>query len=167
MQVSCDRESISFYLSCFCEAYLLYELPFFSDSLARQRVNPSKYYPVDVALVRSVSTKSSLDNGYLLETIVFLHLRRQRLELAYAVTEGGFEIDFLVRKPETGETFAVQVSYALEDAKTRERELRALRDLSGHMDVARCLVVTWDEEARFDDTTIEVVPVWRFFLDSL
>lgn len=162
--IKCDRESISQYLDYFCQAYLLYRVPLRTDSFAQSRVNPSKFYPVDVALVRAMNTKQSLDKGYLLESLVFLHLRRRGLIIEYGITKSGYEIDFLVRERNSAEFDAIQVCYDLSDKQTEIRECRALHEVRKHLPVKRCVIVTWDDAFSQKDG-IDCVPAWQYLLD--
>ncbi len=163
MNVSCDRESLSLYVDYFCKAYILYAVPFHTDSLAQSRVNPPKIYPVDVGIVRAMNTKQSLDNGHLLETLVFLHLRRNGYQVEYLVTKNGFEVDFIAGRKFEHEYTVIQVCHTLSDVKTLERETRALVDVMDSLAAKECLIVTWNEEKELDHG-IRVVPVWKFLL---
>jgi predicted AAA+ superfamily ATPase len=159
-----DREKIGDYITCFCNAYLFYSVPFHSDSMAQKLVNPPKIYLVDVGMVRAMNSKRAADNGHLLENLVFLHLRRKGFEIEYLVTRDGFEVDFVDYHKFDREYHLYQVSYELNDSATLERELRAFKSAANYIKAVETTIVTWDTERDFDDG-IRAVPAWKFLLD--
>ena len=159
-----DREKIGDYITCFCNAYLFYSVPFHTDSLAQKQVNPPKIYLVDVGMVRALNSKRAADKGHLLENLVFMHLRRKGFEVEYLVTRDGFEVDFVAYHKYDREYHLFQVSYELSDSATLERELRAFKSAANYIKAVETTIVTWDTERDFDDG-IRAVPAWKFLLD--
>ena len=159
-----DRESIGNYIKYFCQAYLMFEVPFHSESLAQRMVNPPKIYLVDVGLVRAMTSKHSADQGFLLENLVFLHLRRKGFELKYLVTREGYEVDFVACSKFEHKYHLIQVSYAIDSEKTRDREVRALTAAAKLLQPVRMAIVTWDTEMELA-AGIRVIPAWKFLLD--
>ncbi len=164
LDMGVDRNYIKSYLDYFCDAYIFYPVSYKTDSLAQKRNNPDKYYAIDIGLVRAMSSKQSQDKGYLLENLVFLHLRRKGYKIEYLVTRNGYEIDFIAYHPLEREYKIIQVSYTLKDEDTFEREIRALKDVIDYVHSQECLIVTWDEEAELEHG-IKAVPAWKFLLD--
>jgi hypothetical protein len=74
----------------------------------------------------------------------------------------GVEVDFYIPKA----NLAVQVSYALRDAETTERETRALVKMREHLDCDKQVIVTYEDENTLtvDGTTITIIPAWKFIL---
>ena len=136
-------------------------------SLARRNTNPKKIYCIDHALVASVSAQILINSGHLLENLVFVTLRRNHQEIYYYKTRGGREVDFIVPR-RRARLLLVQVCESLVDPATRRRETAALSDAMGELDVTRGTIVTRDEQERIEcpGGTVEVVPIWRFLLDS-
>ena len=164
MGIRCDRDYITQYIDYFCQAYILYQVPFYTDSLSQERVNPAKYYLVDTGMIRAMSTKRSLDNGPLLENLIYLYLRRKGYELKYLVTKKGYEVDFIAINNVTKDTKTIQVCYDLSDEKTFAREVRPLADVREYTNALECLIITWDSEQVLDNG-VKVVPAWKFLLD--
>ncbi|MCQ2380442.1 MAG: ATP-binding protein, partial [Victivallaceae bacterium] len=163
--IKADREGVSTYIDCFCRAYLLFQVPFHSDSLSRKRVNPPKIYATDVGMVRAMNSKQSADNGRLLENLVFLHLRRKGYEVEYLVTDDGYEVDFVAYGKLDREYHLFQVSYEMVSCGTFEREVRALRSASGTIGhPTEMTIVTWNEERDLGNG-IRIVPAWKFLVD--
>jgi len=59
---------------------LIFEVRKFSESTYKKMRNPAKLYPVDTGLCRRTT---SLDQGRLLENLVFLELKRKGQEVFY------------------------------------------------------------------------------------
>ena len=103
-------------------------------SLKVQAVNPDKAYCIDTGLANCVAFRISKDTGRLYENVVFMELTRQGKELYYWKDQKGRETDFLVK--EGGRVvMAVQVSYQMEDEKTRRREVEGLLECLRNFDL--------------------------------
>ena len=135
-------------------------------------MNPKKIYCIDHALVRSVSSGILVNSGHLLENLVFTALRRATPDIFYCRSRTGREVDFVARMPD-GSSMLVQVCESLAEARTRRREVAALRDAMAELNLRSSVLVTRGEpgdaggEQRIavDAGTIEVVAGWRFLLD--
>src|SRR3990170_6588827 len=117
-------ELVSTYMDYFKEAFLLFEMPQFSYSLKTQQKAMKKIFPVDTGLANAVSFRFSEDRGRMLETAIFLELRRRQKETYYYKTDSGKEVDFFVKDKEKNEF--IQVAWDLDDEKTRQREIASL-----------------------------------------
>lgn len=151
------------------DAYALFTVRLFDASLSRQHANPKKIYAVDHALVRSSSTGILVNDGHLLENMVFIDRRRRRLELHYYRTRSGREVDFVWRA-EDGRLNLAQVALrAAEGSDTLAREMMALREALGEQPGSRALLVTLDDQHRHLQTPngdVELIPVWQFLLED-
>ncbi|MCQ2098507.1 MAG: ATP-binding protein [Fibrobacter sp.] len=158
-----NRERISEYLQYFVNAYLIYPVSIRTDSLAVRRTNPDKFYIVDTGLIRAMTPKNDAERGWLLENLVFMHLRRGNNKIEYYINKSGGEVDFLVTDQNSKSRQLIQVAWNMEKSETSDRELSALRLARDEIKVKDCLIVTWDSEAILDDG-IKVVPVWKWCL---
>lgn len=151
------------------DAYALFTVRLFDASLSRQHANAKKIYAVDHALVRSTSTGILVNDGHLLENLVFLDSRRRGRELYYYRTRSGREVDFVWREHDRRLNL-VQVSFhAPEGSDTLARELSSLREALRERPGSRALLVTFDDAPRKLDTpegAVEIVPVWRHLLEG-
>ena len=159
-----NRECISDYLDWLAQAYLIYRVPLRTDSLSVRRMNPDKFYMVDTGLARAVSPKSDESNGWLLENLVYLALRRGDNRIEYCNTKKGDEVDFLVTDKVTKKRRLVQVAWDLSLKSTETRELSALKDARDEIKVSDCTVVTWDGEGESEG--VRIVPVWKWCLEE-
>ena len=158
-----NRERISEYLQYFVNAYLIYPVSIRTDSLAVRRTNPDKFYIVDTGLIRAMTPKNDAERGWLLENLVFMHLRRGNNKIEYYINKSGGEVDFLVTDQNSKSRQLIQVAWNMEKSETSDRELSALRLARDEIKVKDCLIVTWDSETVLDDG-IQVVPVWKWCL---
>lgn len=74
------------------------------------------------------------------------------------------EVDFYI----PDEELAIQVSYRIDDDKTRAREVTALTKLPKVHPCKRRVIITFDEETTIEDSIgiIEVIPCWKWLLDE-
>ena len=166
------KSAVSSYLNWFEDAFFLFTVRIFDASLARANANPKKIYCVDHALVASVSSGILVNAGHLLENLVFTALRRATPDIFYYKSKAGREVDFVARMGD-GSRLLIQVCESLADPRTKQREVAALRDAMGELDLATGVLVTRGGPASLgagerivvDTGTIEVVAAWRFLLD--
>ena len=158
------KNTVGDLLEWFEDAYFLFTTRIFDASLARSNTNPKKIYCIDHALVRSTSSGVLVNDGHLLENIVFLALRRSGAKIYYHRTKGGREVDFAV--PGKNGVELVQVCETLKAAETRERELHALGEAMRELGVKHGTVVTRSEEGveKTDAGEISIQPAWCWLL---
>ncbi len=148
--------TISNFVSYFEDSYLLFTIPKFSYSYKQRLMNPKKAYAIDHGLARVNSVSFSEDKGRILENIVFLQLRRQHPEIYYFREKS--ECDFIV-KDAAGQLLAMQVCYKLDEDNLR-REMKGLREAMDVAGIKKGLIITLDQEDKFDD--INAVPAWKW-----
>ena len=165
LSLPANRESVADYLDWFRDAYLVYPVSVFSDSLAVKRVNPDKYYLIDPGLIRAMCVKNDAERGWMLENVVYMALRRGGGRISYLVNIDGTEVDFHVHDRVSHRERLVQVSYAMSDKSTFAREINALKLARRTTGIGDCTVVTWDDERRMDDG-IRIVPVWKWCIEQ-
>ena len=74
------------------------------------------------------------------------------------------EIDFYVPEQE----WAIQVSYSISDAETRQREVTALEKFAAVQPCRRRTIITYDTEDTITDSKgkIEVIPCWKWMIEQ-
>ena len=157
------------YLEALNDVYLFFSMDLFDYSLKRQIYNPSKIYCIDVALSNSISFRFSRNMGHIYENIVFLELLRRNKEIYYWKSKKGKEVDFIVKEG-LHITEAIQVSFSLEDEKTRQREFQALAEVKDELRAERLTVITDDEEStvpiegKRGQGEINIISLWKWLL---
>jgi uncharacterized protein len=120
------KDTLYNYLEHLEDAFLIYTVPIFTESLRVLETTPKKIYAVDNGLINANTFNLSLNFGKLLENQVYLDLRRQKKEIFYYNTSEGYEVDFITKDQE-GHYEMIQVVWDQTDPATFEREERALK----------------------------------------
>lgn len=173
IQKVCHIKSLSTvknYMQYFSDSYLFFFLKKFDYSVRKQILNPRKVYISDLGFVSRIGFRFSEDFGRLLETIVYLQLKRDRLNIYYHSSKK--ECDFVIFT-DNHISQAIQVTKSIVNPKTRDREVSGLIDAMKSYNLKDGLILTYDEEDKFviEENSIEycikVKPVWKYLLDGL
>lgn len=151
------RDTIADYLTYMQDAYLVFSLSNYTDSLP-ERATIQKHYFFDNGLLNLFITEPDTK---LLENLVAIDLyRRYGDRLLYF--NKNVEVDFYVAEASQ----LVQVSYSIRDAVTRKREVDALKKTAAFLKASNLTIVTYDEEETIveDGFTIEAIPIYKFLL---
>lgn len=119
------KETLYSYLDYLEDAFLVFTVPIFTESLRHMQTTPKKIYAVDNGLLLANTFNLSDNFGKLLENQVYLDLRREGKKVFYYHTADGYEIDFITQDLQ-GKYEMIQVVWDATDPKTLERENRAL-----------------------------------------
>lgn len=106
-RVGLSPDTVSHYLQACEDAYLIFGCPFFAYSEAQRMRHNRKFYAIDTAMRRAISSLGGQDLGKDFENLVFLLLRRKTSEISYWRGKG--EVDFVVNSA-TG-AIPIQVTY--------------------------------------------------------
>jgi hypothetical protein len=166
MSVKCTKNNLYAYIDYLVDAFLFYKVPIHSRSEKSRLVNPAKIYTIDTGLLNAMIFRNSDDFGALLETLVFVHLRRKGYDMEYVSTKKGYETDFFARHRISKKVQLIQVCWDMSDKKTFDRELRGLKSAMDEFSINSGTVVTWDDEISLDNN-INVVPCWKWLLAEL
>ena len=166
MQVKCSKNDLFEFVEYLEEACILYRTELHTTSEKARMVNPDKVYLVDVGLVRAMADDPTANRGWLLENLVYLHLRRNKCQVGYYNTSDGKEVDFHVTDRQSRQRCLMQVCWSLNGAETMKREISPLLKARGELGIDRLLVVTWNEEKTLDGG-IQVVPVWKLLAGNV
>ncbi|GHV91405.1 ATPase [Spirochaetia bacterium] len=156
------------------DAFLVFFVPIYTQSLQKMRVNPQKVYASDPGLALAVQPASTVNLGQRFEQAVYLELRRRfpllrRGGISYYLTRDRREVDFILGDPARQLPAALfQVCVSLKDAQTREREIKALQMAMEELELKKALILTLYErdEIQTDAGLIEVRPAWEWFLEE-
>lgn len=120
------KDTLYSFLEYLEDAFLIYTVPIFTESLRALETTPKKIYAVDNGLINANTFNLSLNFGKLFKNLIYLDLRRQKKEIFYYNTKEGYEVDFITKDIE-GHYELIQVVWDKEDPATFEREERALK----------------------------------------
>ncbi len=120
-----SKDTLYEYLQYIEDAFLVFSVPLYSESIRKVQSNPKKIYAVDTGLVRAFTLDHHKDLGRLFENLIYLDLRRRGLIIHYYLTHDRYEVDFLVQTRQ-GQKELIQVTWDMADNETKIREERAL-----------------------------------------
>lgn len=162
-----SKEFVSNCIDWFEDAYFLFTVKKYDKSFSKQNLNPKKVYCIDHALANSVSPGIAEKKGYLLENLVFVHLRRQSHEIYYYKTRQGNEVDFYWLDVKQS-PHLVQISWDLNNENTRKREIRSLQQAMEETGITKSTLVSnhHSDTIEKDGKTINVVPAWQYLYDT-
>ena len=163
--IPAGREMLYQFLEHLEDTFLVASLPLATDSEKRRQVNPRKVYPADTGLIPVFDRSGKSNAGHALEVAVFHELQRRGDAVGYWKTAEGREVDFAVTTA-NGERELIQVCVSLDDAETRERELRALQEARTEFSDARPFILTLESRLPYPEMPagVAVLPVWEWIL---
>lgn len=158
------------YYSYLKEAFLLVGVNRFSYK-SKDRVRNEKVYVVDTAFVTERNDSFSLENlGWKLENVVCIELMRRVKPLfcdVFYYKETSSQVDFVIAK-DGNAIELIQVSYDVSNEKTRNRELRGLKNAAKSLKCNRLTLITFEEEetVKEDDCVINIIPATKWLLNK-
>jgi hypothetical protein len=152
------------YVSAIMESYLLFQLQMFSYSLKSTMRAGFKPYAIDTGLRNRIAFAFSEDMGWLVENVVFCHLKRLHEEVYYH--SEGSDTDFVVKE---GMRITKRIQVWYDDVSATsipDRELACFqKPLEGH-EAAESILVTNDYEDVIDAAggKVQCIPVAKFLM---
>lgn len=156
------KDTLFEYFSFLNDAYAVFSVPVFRNSVREEQRNPKKIYAVDNGFKSIFDASLSLDYGRLYENAVFLHLRRQTREVFYFLQQQ--EVDFYCR---TGDRRIVaNVCLDLQAPGTRTRELTGLLEALKYFNCDQGWLLTrgHEETMSHDGRIIFIRPLWKWLI---
>lgn len=137
------KDTLYSYLEHLEDAFVIYTVPIFTESLRTLETTSKKIYGVDNGLINANTFNLSLNFGKMLENQVYLDLRRQKKEIFYYQTSEGYEVDFITKDQE-GHYEMIQVVWDQSDSLTFEREERALKSAEKELGF-KGRIIDWEQ----------------------
>ena len=134
----------------------------FSFSEIKQTKGEKKAYSIDNGLITATNFSLSENKGKLFENMIALELLKHEISITYF--KDNYECDFIA---ETNTKYLpIQVTYSMEDADTRKREIKGLVHACRSVKCNKALIITTDiEETTLDDgVNIKIIPAYKFML---
>jgi len=146
-KIGIDAKMIKEYIEYFKYNYLISTISQFHTKLALQIKSTKKLYLNDNGFL-NLGINRAKNQGIFLENMVFNLLNQAYNEDIYYLKEKQ-EIDFIV------EDFLIQVSYDIEDEKTKKREIEAFKNYKG-----KKILITYNSNEDLKD--IEIISIENF-----
>ena len=117
------------YLEALVESFVLYKVSRYDIKGKNYLTTGSKYYLSDIGLRYYLLGSKNMDEGHILENVVYLELLRRGYEI-YIGKNDDTEVDFIAINEKGDEYY--QVALTVKDEKTLERELKPLDNINDH-----------------------------------
>lgn len=163
-----SHHTLGNYLSYLAQTYLVCKVSKYSTK-SRERSVAEKAYAIDVAFMNKRENALAGENlGWRLETIVYLELRRRikkEEEDIYYFDNGNTEADFIVCN-ENKATGVYQVSYNIENPKTRRREVNGAITAAKTTKCSNVYILTDHQSETIVQNGIKIkaMPVWEWIV---
>lgn len=125
-----SNHTVENYLEGITDSLLMYRVGRYDIKGKEYLQLQDKYYLADIGLRYYLLGQQNVDQGHILENVVYLELRRRGLEV-YIGKNGAAEVDFVVRDFD-GNMEYYQVSWTVRDENVLERELTPLNSIADH-----------------------------------
>ena len=125
-----SSHTVENYLEGITDSLLMYRVSRYDIKGKEHLQLLEKYYLSDVGLRYYLLGTKNVDQGHILENIVYLELLRRNYRI-YVGRFGNAEVDFVAQDAD-GNTEYYQVSWSVRDENTRKRELAPLDAISDH-----------------------------------
>ncbi len=159
------KTTVADYIAWLEDAYFLFTVYIYDPSITRRKTNPKKIYCVDHALVTSTSPAILLNQGHLLENLIYMAIRRTYPEIYYYKTKTGKEVDFIIPRS-AASPLLIQVTETLLEPRTKQREIAGLLEAMHETKTQQGYIITRQEEDQVEkkEGIIYVLPAWQFLL---
>lgn len=163
-----SHHTLDNYLSYLAQTYLICKVSKYSTK-SRERSVAEKAYAIDVAFMNKRENALAGENlGWRLETIVYLELRRRirtEEEDIYYFDNGNTEADFIVCNGNKA-TGVYQVSYNIENPKTRRREVNGAITAAKTTKCNDVYILTDHQSETIVQNGIKIkaMPVWEWIV---
>ena len=152
-KINIDAKTIKEYINYFEDNFLIHTISSYHTKITEQIKSAKKLYLSDNGFL-NLGINRTINNGVMLENEVFVVLNKFCEELTYI--KENYEIDFRC------ENSLYQVSYDIEDEKTRQREFRAFENFDSEKKY-KYKLITYDETSLSED--IEVIKYEDFVFE--
>ena len=158
-----SKDTIYNYMSHLEDAYTLFTVPIYRNSIKEENRNPKKIYAVDNGFKKIYDYAIDKDISKLYENIVFLQLRRQTKDVYYFKEKQ--EVDFYAKLED--KEVLINVSYIIDDKKTRDREMNGLIEAMKYFKLNCSYLVTQSEDTvvQIEEKKIYIIPLYKWLLE--
>ena len=153
-----NHQTIDNYLKMLENAFIFYKADR-SDIKSKNILKTlGKYYIVDTGIRNIITGFRNIDEGHLLENIVYLELLRRDYKVNIGKTLNG-EVDFVAEN--INEIKYYQVTQSLLDKKVKDREIGGLESINDNYEK---IIITMDKTINKDYNGIKVINIIDFLL---
>ena len=155
-----SQPTVENYMRYLEECFMVYKLVRYDLKGKEYLKTLSKYYIADTGLRNMLLGYRNIDSGHILETLIFLELKRRKYEL-YTGKIGDLEIDFIAKTPRS--VTYIQVAESVKSPETLDRELKPFSKLK---DSYPCILITMDKTFNQDYNGVRHINALDFLLSK-
>lgn len=155
-----NHQTIDNYLNMLEKSYIIYKADRTDVKSKALLKTLGKYYVSDTGLRNIILGFRNINEGHLLENVVYLELLRR----GYKVNIGkisDYEVDFVAENPHTIKYY--QVTQTLSDEQVKNRELRSLESISDNYEK---IILSMDKSINNDFNGIKVKNIINWLLET-
>ena len=155
-----SQPTVENYMHYLEECFMVYKVGRFDIKGKEYLKSLCKYYIADTGLRNMLLGYRNIDSGHILETLIFLELKRRKYEL-YTGKIGDLEIDFIAKSPRY--ITYIQVAESVKSPETLERELKPFSKLK---DSYPCILITMDKTFNEDYNGVRHINALDFLISK-
>ena len=155
---NCNHQTIDNYLNMLEKSYIIYKADRTDIKDKSVLKTLGKYYISDTGIRNIILGFRNINEGHLLENVVYLELLRRGYKVSVGKTYE-YEVDFVAENP--NEIIYLQVSLSISDEKVRDREIRSLENIKDNYEK---IILTMDKTINQDFNGIKVTNIIDWLL---
>lgn len=148
------------YVRYLIDSYIVYEIKRYDIKGKEFLKTQGKYYIADIGLRNAILGLRNIDQGHILENLVFLELKRRGYEIAIGKI-GDLEVDFIATNDI--EKIYIQVALTIMSDITLTRELKSLKEIKDNYPK---VLITQDKVLNKDFQGIKHINIIDFLLSE-
>ena len=155
-----NHQTIDNYLSMLEKSFIMYKADRTDIKSKALLKTLGKYYISDTGIRNIILGFRNINEGHLLENVVYLELLRRGFKVSIGKTTD-YEVDFVAENPNTIKYY--QVTRTLVDEKVKTRELRSLENIDDNYEKT---ILTMDKTINNDYNGIKVINIIDWLLQN-
>lgn len=155
-----NHQTIDNYLNMLEKSYIIYKADRTDVKSKALLKTLGKYYVSDTGLRNIILGFRNINEGHLLENVVYLELLRRGYKVNIGKTSD-YEVDFVAENPHTIKYY--QVTQTLSDEQVKNRELRSLESISDNYEK---IILSMDKSINNDFNGIKVKNIINWLLKT-
>lgn len=148
-----NHQTIDNYLNMLEKSFIMYKAERTDIKSKALLKTLGKYYLSDTGIRNIILGFRNIDEGHLLENVVYLELLRRGYRVNIGKS-GDYEVDFVAENPNTIKYY--QVTQTLVDEKVKKREIRSLESIHDNYEK---IILTMDKPLNNDFNGIKIINI--------
>ena len=154
----CNHQTIDNYLNMLEKSYIMYKVDRTDIKDKSLLKTLGKYYISDTGIRNILLGFRNINEGHLLENVVYLELLRRGYKVSIGKTYE-YEVDFVAENP--NEIIYLQVSLSINNEEVKNREIRSLENIKDNYEK---IILTMDKTINQDFKGIKVINIIDWLL---